>query len=182
MYRRDKSPTSTGSEGVSYSSRRQNNQCRRNRAYSCVTHALGDHETQLPDSSPTPNSFQHQTSANHSPSSPHRSPTAPQNPPKSVTCTPGPAIRNSRRAGTAGERVKLPYITSVWPLRFPSPPAFHTPSNNRRDARTAAAYSSSAKARDEKSLRSCNSGNANCAAVCSHRHRHHCATKLILCA
>src|SRR5664280_676408 len=49
MYRRDKSPTSTGSEGVSYSSRRQNNQCRRNKAYSCVTHALGDHETQLPD-------------------------------------------------------------------------------------------------------------------------------------
>src|ERR1035437_1549183 len=61
------------------------NQCRRNRAYPCVTHALGDHETQLPDSSPTPNSFQHQSSANHSPSSPHRSHAAPSNPPKFVT-------------------------------------------------------------------------------------------------
>src|SRR5450756_1442304 len=66
MYRRDKSPTSKGSEVVSYSSRQQNNQCRRNKAYSCVTHALGDHQTQLPDSSPTPNSFQHQASANQS--------------------------------------------------------------------------------------------------------------------
>src|SRR5471032_984369 len=37
IYRRDKSPTSTGSEAVPYSSRQQNNQCRRNRAYSCVT-------------------------------------------------------------------------------------------------------------------------------------------------
>ena len=85
IYRRDKSPTSTGSEGVSYSSRRQNNQCRRNRAYPCVTHALGDHETQLPDSSPTPNSFQHQASANHSPSGPHRCHGTPSNLPKSVT-------------------------------------------------------------------------------------------------
>ena len=66
MYRRDKSPTTKGSEGIPYSSRQQNNQRRRNRAYPYVTHALGDHETQLPDSSPTPNAFQHQTSANHS--------------------------------------------------------------------------------------------------------------------
>src|ERR1035441_5004371 len=86
IYRRDKSPTSTGSEGVSYSSRQQNNQCRRNRAYPCVTHALGDHETQLPDSSPTSNSFQHQASTNQSPSRPQRSPTEPSNLPKSVTC------------------------------------------------------------------------------------------------
>jgi hypothetical protein len=85
MYRRDKSPTSKGSEVVSYSSRQQNNQCRRNKAYSCVTHALGDHQTQLPHSSPTPNSFQHQASANQSPSGPHRSHGTPSNLPKSVT-------------------------------------------------------------------------------------------------
>src|ERR1035437_7651464 len=95
MYRRDKSPTSTGLEGISYSSRQQNNQRRRNRACPCVTHALGDHETQLPDSSPTPNSFQHQASANQSPSGPQRSPAASSNLPKSVTCPPGPGIRNS---------------------------------------------------------------------------------------
>src|ERR1039457_6677524 len=95
IYRRDKSPTSTGSEGVSYSSRRQNNQCRRNRAYPCVTHALGDHETQLPDSSPTSNSFQHQASANKSPPAAQPNPPAQSNLPKSVTCPPGPTIRNS---------------------------------------------------------------------------------------
>src|ERR1035437_6031939 len=45
-------------------------------------------------------------------------------------------------------------ITSVWPHRSPSSPAFHIPSNNRRAARTAAARASSAKAHVEKSLRS----------------------------
>src|SRR5450756_1421075 len=73
-------------------------------------------------------------------------------------------------------------ITSVWPHRSPSPPAFHTPSNHPRAARTAAARASFAKAHVEKSLRLFSSGNANCAAVCSHRHHHHCATKHILCA
>ena len=86
MYRRDKSPTSTGSEAVPYSSRQQNNQCRRNKAYPCVTHALGDHETQLPDSAPTPNAFQHQTSANQSPPAVQRSRGTSSNSPKSVTC------------------------------------------------------------------------------------------------
>src|ERR1035437_7852882 len=88
MYRRDKSPTTKGSEGIPYSSRQQNNQCRRNRAYPCVTHALGDHATQLPDSSPTPNSFQHQAVANQSPPAAQPSHAAPSNLPKSVTSPP----------------------------------------------------------------------------------------------
>jgi hypothetical protein len=48
IYRRDKFPTSTGSEVVPYASRQPNNQYRQNGTYSCVTHALGDHQTQPP--------------------------------------------------------------------------------------------------------------------------------------
>ena len=46
--RRDKSPSSTGSEVVPFASRQPNNQYRQNGTYSCVTHALGDHQTQPP--------------------------------------------------------------------------------------------------------------------------------------
>lgn len=48
IYRRDKSPTFTGPEVVPYASRQPNIQYRQNGTYSCVTHALGDHQTQPP--------------------------------------------------------------------------------------------------------------------------------------
>jgi hypothetical protein len=64
------------------------------------------------------------------------------------------APSNLRKSVTCRGRGKVQPSPLVWPPHLHTPIASRTPSSPRRAAHTAAARASSAKARDEKSLRS----------------------------